>query len=148
MRRRGLTPLTHYALRITHYASHPMAQSILVFVAAIAIAAFSMPLARRAATRFGVVAVPSARGVHANPVPLLGGLAIWLGFVVTLLVFERGTPVEIASILLGGTLVTLDGLWDDRWNRKPLVKLAAQAIAAGVLIVIGGVHVSVLRNDV
>jgi UDP-GlcNAc:undecaprenyl-phosphate/decaprenyl-phosphate GlcNAc-1-phosphate transferase len=124
-----------------------MAQYILVFVAAIAIAAFSMPLVRRAATRFGVVAVPSARGIHANPVPLLGGLAIWLGFVVTLLVFERGTMVEIASILLGGTLLTLVGLWDDRWNMKPLVKLAAQAMAAGLLIVIGGVQINVLRND-
>ncbi len=124
-----------------------MDQYILVFIAALAIAAFAMPLARRAAVRFGVVSVPSARRINVSPVPLLGGLAIWLGFVVTLVIFERGPIVESASILLGATLVMLVGLWDDRWGMKPLVKLAAQTLAAGLLVAFGNVQISVLRVD-
>src|SRR5439155_13526324 len=96
----------------------------------------------------GVVALPSARRIHASPVPLLGGAAIWLGFVATLLLFERGAVVEAASILLGASLVTLVGLWDDRWGLKPWVKLAAQALAALVIVVFGGIEIGVLRNDV
>jgi UDP-GlcNAc:undecaprenyl-phosphate GlcNAc-1-phosphate transferase len=125
-----------------------MDQYILVFIAALAIAAFAMPLARRAAVRFGVVSVPSARRINVSPVPLLGGLAIWLGFVVTLLVFERGPIVEAAGILLGATLVMLVGLWDDRRGMKPLVKLAAQALAAALVIVFGGVQISLFHNEV
>ena len=125
-----------------------MIQSLLVFITAIGIAAVTMPVARRAAVRFGVMAIPSARRINASPVPLLGGAAIWLAFVVTLAVFEGGAVVGAASIVLGATLVTLVGLWDDRWGLKPWVKLAAQVLATGVVIVFGGVEISVLHNDV
>ena len=77
-----------------------MIQYLLVFLTAIGIAAVAMPVARRAAVRFGVMAIPSARRINASPVPLLGGAAIWLAFVVTLAVFEGGAVVGAASIVL------------------------------------------------
>ena len=126
-----------------------MAQYLLIFLAALVIAALTMPLARWAAVRWGVrTPPPSGRRIHAGPVPLLGGAAIWLGFVLTLVLFERGVVVETASIVLAATLVTLVGLWDDRWGLKPVVKLAGQVVAAGLIIVFGGVQINVLHNEV
>ena len=58
---------------------------MLIFGLALAVAVAVTPLVRRAANRLGVIDAPSARKIHANPVPLLGGLAIYLGVIVSLL---------------------------------------------------------------
>src|SRR5438105_9784382 len=102
-------------------------QDTVILLSAIAIVLFVTPLVRNAATRLGVTDAPSARKVHANPVPLLGGAAIWLGFVLTVLLFDPAYFVQqFGSIAAGATLASLVGLWDDRWGLKPVFKLFGQ----------------------
>jgi UDP-GlcNAc:undecaprenyl-phosphate GlcNAc-1-phosphate transferase len=124
-----------------------MIQYAAILLSAIAIVLFVTPFVRNAATRFGVTDTPSARKVHASPVPLLGGLAIWIGFVLTLLVFDPADFVQqFGSIIAGATLASIVGLWDDRWGMKPIFKLFGQIVAAGLMVAFG-TSVHFLHND-
>jgi UDP-GlcNAc:undecaprenyl-phosphate GlcNAc-1-phosphate transferase len=90
---------------------------------------------------------PDARRVHLSPVPLLGGIAIYIGFIVALLLFGEGWVVSQAiSILIGATIVSFLGIWDDRWGVRPVMKLLGQAIAASIVI-LSDVQVSFLPNQ-
>lgn len=118
-----------------------MNQIILIFFTALVFSIVGTPLARRIALYTGVVAVPKARNIHLSPVPLLGGAAIYIGFVLALLFFgEQAYVRELISILLGATLVSVFGLLDDRWELSAYSKLFGQLLAAIVLI-LGGTQV-------
>jgi len=115
-----------------------MLTTILVFTAALIIAVAATPVARRVAPRLGVIDHPSARKVHAQPMPLLGGAAIVTASIATLLIFQdRFEFQQLASIVLGGAWVSLLGVYDDRWGLRPILKLGGQIIAAVALIVSG-----------
>lgn len=108
---------------------------MLIFLTALVVAAGSTPLLRRLAPRLGFMDQPSARKVHTVPIPRLGGVAIYLAFVIALLVFEdRYNISQLLSIVLGATLASFLGLWDDRRPLPAWVKLIGQTVAAGILV--------------
>lgn len=118
-----------------------MANIALILIAALTFSILATPIARRAALRSGVIAVPRARDSHTTPIPLLGGAAIYAAFVAALLIFGDQAHIrELIGILLGATIVSLFGLADDRWGMPALVKLAGQTLAAIVLL-LGGTQV-------
>jgi UDP-GlcNAc:undecaprenyl-phosphate GlcNAc-1-phosphate transferase len=118
-----------------------MIQIALIALVALTFSILATPLARRAALRSGVVSVPRTRDIHVQPVPLLGGAAIYLGFVAALLILgDRAYIRELVAILLGATLISLFGLADDRWSLSAPVKMAGQALA-GVVLLLGGTQV-------
>src|SRR5262245_22187317 len=85
-----------------------MAQILLIFITALTFSILATPLVRRLALHVGVVDVPSARKIHGAPVPLLGGAAIYAGFMLALLFLgDRFYIRELIGILLGATLVSL-----------------------------------------
>jgi UDP-GlcNAc:undecaprenyl-phosphate/decaprenyl-phosphate GlcNAc-1-phosphate transferase len=104
------------------------------FVLAALLAAWGTPVARGAALRFGIVDRPDgALKRQQEPVPYLGGLAIFLAFLVALaLVYEFDR--QVLGLLLAGTLVVLLGLIDDLGALSPGVKLLGQLVACWVLI--------------
>jgi UDP-GlcNAc:undecaprenyl-phosphate GlcNAc-1-phosphate transferase len=111
---------------------------LLIFACALVIAVGGTPLARRVALRLGVIDRPAARKVHVSPVPLLGGLAIYAAFIAAiLLVGGRFRLDELLSILIGASLMSFLGVWDDRRGLSPLLKLVAQFLAASILILTG-----------
>jgi UDP-GlcNAc:undecaprenyl-phosphate GlcNAc-1-phosphate transferase len=70
--------------------------------------------------------------------PRLGGAAIYLAAIVALFVFrERFKIHQAIGILLGATLVSFFGLWDDRRSLSPTFKLLGQFLAVGVLLFTG-----------
>lgn len=106
----------------------------LSFVLAALLGWWGTPIARAAALRFGIVDRPDG-GLkrQAEPVPYLGGLAVYLAFLVTLaLVYEFDR--RVLGLLLAGTLVVLLGLIDDLGVLSPGVKLLGQLVACWVLI--------------
>jgi UDP-GlcNAc:undecaprenyl-phosphate GlcNAc-1-phosphate transferase len=120
---------------------------VLIFASALILVLGTTPVIRRLAGRLGMVDRPDARRVHLSPVPLLGGIAIYVGFIVGLLLFGEGWVVSQAiSIILGATIVSFLGVWDDRWGVRPVMKLLGQAIAASIVI-LSGVQVSFLPNQ-
>jgi len=115
-----------------------MATYMLIFLSALLLAVWGTPLARWAAPRLGFIDQPSARRVHRRPIPRLGGAAIYLAAIVALLVFrERAYIHQAVGVLLGATLVSFFGLWDDRRGLSPAFKLLGQFGAAAILLFTG-----------
>ncbi len=123
-----------------------MTPYFLIALSALLLAWGATPVLRRVAIRVGVVDNPNVRKLHANPVPLLGGAAIYLAFIAVLLLFgDRRHINEVVGIFVGATLISLMGLVDDKWGLGSYVKLAGQLAAAGILIY-SGVQVQLFRN--
>lgn len=106
----------------------------LTFTLAFLLSLYGVPLARRAALKYGIVDSPDGRLKHQHaPVPYLGGLAIYLAFLVSLaLTFEFRQ--DVLGIVLAGTLVVMLGLIDDFGVLSPGTKLLGQLLAVFVLI--------------
>lgn len=125
-----------------------MINLILIFASALVLVLGATPFVRRLATRLGMVDQPAERRVHTAPVPRLGGLAIYVGFILALVFFAGDWVISQAiTILLGATLVSFLGIWDDRWGVRPVLKLLGQTVAAAILIV-SGVQVAFLPSPV
>jgi UDP-GlcNAc:undecaprenyl-phosphate GlcNAc-1-phosphate transferase len=93
------------------------------------------PLAQRTARRFGLIDQPAARKQHTVPTPLLGGAAIYLAFIASLVALgDRFYVNQVAGIFLAATVVSFLGLWDDKVHLKAWPKLAGQFLAAGILV--------------
>ncbi len=123
-----------------------MSQFVFIAIAAGLIAFVGTPFTLVMARRIGFVAEPGARKTHVLPTPLLGGVAIWAAFVISLLVFGRGSEFrELVAIIVGGTLISAVGLIDDRVGLGPRIKLAGQLAAAAILIA-GGVRAQLFGN--
>lgn len=123
-----------------------MIHMALILLVALTFSIVVTPLARRAALRVGVVSVPRARDIHLAPVPLLGGAAIYIAFVLALLFFgDRAYVRELVAILLGATLISLFGLADDRWGLSAPVKMGGQLLA-GVVLLLGGTQVQLFPD--
>lgn len=125
-----------------------MIHVLLIFASAFVLVVGATPLVRRVAGKLGVVDQPDARRVHLTPVPLMGGIAIYVGFIAALLLFgERWVVSQAISILLGATIVSFLGIWDDRWGVRPVLKLLGQTVAAAI-VMLSGVQVAFLPHPV
>ena len=119
-----------------------MAAFALTFAIAFALAMLATPLARRWGLRAGIVDAPGGRRKHAGVVSRLGGLPLFLSFTTAVLASRAmGVPtsdpqehVRIAGLLLGGALVFVYGLVDDRFGLKPVWQFAAQLAASLIAI--------------
>lgn len=106
----------------------------LTLLLALALSLYGVPLARRAALKFGIVDCPDGRLKHQRaPVPYLGGLAIYLAFLISL-TFTFEFRHDVLGIVLAGTLVMMLGLIDDFGVLTPGVKLAGQLLSVFILI--------------
>ena len=111
---------------------------MLIFASALVLAIGGTPLARRVALRLGIIDRPNARKIHVDPIPLLGGVAIYGAFIAALVLFgNRFRLNELISILVGASLMSFLGVWDDRRGLSPLLKLLGQFLAASILVVSG-----------
>src|ERR1700723_2408281 len=92
-------------------------------VALLASLGLTVPI-RHLALRYGMVDRPGPRKVHLRPIPLLGGIAIYLGFAIAVLLTLHGAPEkQMAAILAGATLLALVGFLDDGGLLHHQVKL-------------------------
>jgi UDP-GlcNAc:undecaprenyl-phosphate/decaprenyl-phosphate GlcNAc-1-phosphate transferase len=103
-----------------------------------------VPLVRRFSGWAGAYTPVRDRDVHTIPTPRLGGLAMFGGVAVGLLVASRLPTLqrvfdtsEVRGILLGGGLLVLIGAVDDRWGLDALTKLSGQILAAGLMVLQG-----------
>jgi UDP-GlcNAc:undecaprenyl-phosphate/decaprenyl-phosphate GlcNAc-1-phosphate transferase len=125
----------------------PMTQILLIFLTALTFSVLGTPVVRRLARHAGAVDSPNARKMHAAPVPLLGGAAIYTAFMIGLIALgDRAYIRELVGILLGATLVSLFGLADDHWGLHAYLKLGGQLLAGAVLI-IGGTQVNLFPSQ-
>ena len=103
------------------------------------------PIVKFFAEKVGAIDMPGeARRVHNHPIPRMGGLAIFLGFLLSVLLFvPMSRPLE--GVLLGSVIIVATGAVDDVVSLKAWVKLLLQ-IAAACVAVYYGVRIEVLGN--
>jgi UDP-GlcNAc:undecaprenyl-phosphate GlcNAc-1-phosphate transferase len=107
---------------------------VLTFALAFLFSLYLTPLFRQAALKFGIIDKPQGPlKKHAEPVPYLGGLAVYLSFLLaTGSIYQYSR--EVLGILLAGAIIVILGLIDDLGVLSPRVKLLGQFIAACVLV--------------
>jgi UDP-GlcNAc:undecaprenyl-phosphate/decaprenyl-phosphate GlcNAc-1-phosphate transferase len=99
---------------------------------------------RALAIRVGMVDLPGPRKVHLKPIPLLGGLAIYGGVMLAiLLAFDGPARAQSFGIVTGATLVAIVGFLDDRGLLHHQVKLFLGMPLAGVILLATGVRANV-----
>ena len=109
-------------------------------VALIASLGLTVPV-RRLAIRYGMVDQPGPRKVHVSPMPLLGGIAIYLGFLLAILLAVRAVPKQqIAGILAGATLVAIVGFLDDGGLLHHQIKLFIGMPTASLFLIATGIR--------
>lgn len=125
---------------------------VFAFVVALIMAYVATPLAKRLAFKLGAVDVPKdGRRMHKEPKARLGGLAIFYGFLVSVLCFGNftlatgGMNWNLIGILIGSLIVVVLGIFDDIKPRPAMFKFLIQ-IAAAIIPVLLGVRVFAVRN--
>jgi len=99
------------------------------------------PIVRVFAYKIGAVDVPKDnRRMHKKPMPLLGGLSIFLGFTISGLIFCDVTPSLVAA-WFGGLLIISIGILDDKYALNAWIKLLGQIAAASIAVGLGGVQI-------
>lgn len=93
-------------------------------------------------TRIGLVDEPDSRKQHEGRIPLVGGLAMFCGFVVGMsLLFDRPW-MHFPSLIFGGLLLIVVGVFDDLFELRKRARISAQVAAALMMIVVGGIVLS------
>lgn len=111
------------------------------FFIAFFISVAGMPIIIRFAHRNGIVDKPNGRKIHIKPVPLMGGLAIFIGIVVPLVIFTK-PDFRLISIVVSAAILAVLGMLDDIYNIEAKKKLVVQLLCA-LFVVISGVKVNI-----
>lgn len=104
-----------------------------IFLLAFATAFTVTPVMMRLGRRWGLVDQPTGRKIHQTATPRIGGIAVYLGFAGAVLA-NSALLGDMGAILFAGSLLLVVGVWDDARELPAWVKLAAQLLAAGLVI--------------
>lgn len=110
------------------------------FLTALVVTFLLTPAVKRFALKIGAVDKPNARKVHHGLIPRLGGLAIYAGFMVSILC-TVGISFEMVGIMLGATVLVLVGVVDDVYSLPAKVKLLGQIFSAAIVVIGFGIHI-------
>lgn len=94
----------------------PIRYILALFISFIIVVAL-VPVVRKFAMRMKFVDQPTKRKIHEQPIPLMGGIAIYIGFLITIFLM-RGLDALSLSIAIGGTFLVLVGLIDDGFKAR------------------------------
>ena len=120
---------------------------ILAFVVAFLTAFASTPWARELAHIIGAIDDPKDAGkIHKTPIPRLGGIAIFFGFLIAVICFVVLTP-EIIGIVAGSVIIVIMGAFDDRKPMRAITKLLIQIVAA-LIVALSGVRIEIFTNPI
>jgi len=117
---------------------------LIAFLSSLGLAILFTFLVKNVAIKFKLFDWPAPRRIHPRPLPRLGGVAIFLAFVLVILFFTTGAgghflvfDKHLAGFLAGATLLVLVMIVDDIRGLSPWVKLFWQIVAALIIIVVG-----------
>ena len=126
---------------------------IFVFFCALGSALIITPLVRRFALAHNLVQQPTSRGAHTEPKPRIGGIALYLSFILALFaslplqtnISDLLYDYRYLAILCGASLLFITGLIDDLYHLRSSTKLFCQ-LMAGIIAWCGGVHIHVISS--
>jgi len=124
---------------------YDMLRLFFTIVVAFLVAYASTPIVKILAAKIGAIDVPKDdRRMHKMPIPRLGGVAIFYGFIVAILCFCE-IDRSIQGILIGSVIIVAVGVLDDVIQLKAIYKLLGQILAAGA-VVFHGVTIEYFTN--
>jgi UDP-GlcNAc:undecaprenyl-phosphate GlcNAc-1-phosphate transferase len=131
--------------------THPSLEYVLVGCVAASVTFLGTPVARWIAIKWGALALPRDRDVHAVATPRMGGVALFAGLALGLFVASR-LPTLKASfnppgpqmgwVIAAAAIICALGVLDDKYELDSLTKLAGQVLATGLMVTAGGVQLS------
>lgn len=122
-----------------------MLKIVLAFVVSGVISYTTMPFIIKLADKIGAIDVPKdTRRVHNKPIPRLGGLGIFFGFLLSALLFISPN-VKVLATLLGSGIIVNMGIIDDISPLKAKTKLFIQIFCAGI-ITWAGIRINFFTN--
>lgn len=111
-----------------------MFPTVLAFIITFALT----PQVIKLANKIGAVDVPKdERRVHTKPMPLIGGVGIYVSFIITMILFSNLETSKMIGLFVGGTLILVMGVFDDINDLPAKLKLFIQIVAAGILVYSG-----------
>lgn len=117
--------------------------SLLIVGVCLIIVALIIPIVKKIANHINAIDIPDARKVHTVPIPRLGGLGIFIGFLMGYMIFG-GSSIQMNSILIGSFIIVLTGMIDDIKPISAKSKLFGQIFASCVIVFYG----NILLNNV
>ena len=117
--------------------------SLLIVGVCLLIVAMIIPFVKKIAEHIGAIDIPDARKVHTKPIPRLGGLGIFIGFLIGYMIFGENN-IQMNSILIGSFIIILTGICDDIKPISAKSKLFGQIFASCVVVFYG----NILLNNV
>ncbi|MFI5240764.1 MAG: glycosyltransferase family 4 protein [Candidatus Saccharimonadia bacterium] len=114
------------------------------FILAAGLSAFITPIVRRFALEHNILALPGDRKIHLKPVPYLGGVAIFIGFLIPALLLLPHDR-RFLSLIFGIFILVFVGVVDDIKSLNPWKKLIWQIIAA-MVVLSGGIGITSISN--
>lgn len=121
--------------------SHDWLLYIAAFSIAFGVCLVATPLAKKIAYKTGAVDYPKSRGLNKEPMPLMGGIAMVLGFFAALIavspfVYDLSKR-QLAGFIIGGILIVITGMFDDAYVLPAKIKFLAQIIIAVIVVRFG-----------
>ena len=102
-----------------------------------------VPIVKKVAIHINALDIPNKRKIHKKPMPRLGGLGIFLSFLVGYMFFAPLTT-QMISILIGSFIIVLLGIVDDINPLKAIHKFIVQLLVACILVFFGNVYLTEL----
>lgn len=97
-----------------------------------------VPVVGRIANYVGAIDIPNERKVHKKPIPRLGGLGIYAGFLLGYMFFGEHS-IQMNAVLIGSIIIIITGIFDDIKPIPARYKLIGQLIGASVIPLYGGI---------
>lgn len=115
---------------------------------ALIVALILTPVVKVLAQKVGAIDVPKDnRRMHNHPIPRMGGLAIFFGFIVSALFFVKMTA-QIRGMLLGAVIIVVLGIFDDIYSLKASFKFVVQIVAAFIAVFSGNIIQTISNPNV
>ena len=102
-----------------------------------------VPIVKKVAHHIGAIDYPNERKVHKKPIPRLGGLAIFLSFLIVYMCFGQVTT-QMISILIGSFVIIVLGICDDIKPVPARYKFLVQTIAACIVVFYGHIYIDMV----
>ncbi|CAI9000215.1 putative undecaprenyl-phosphate N-acetylglucosaminyl 1-phosphate transferase [Brevibacillus sp. IT-7CA2] len=123
-----------------------MSTLILGFLTSLIISFIATPYVKKLAVKVGAVDAPNQRKVHTRIMPRMGGLAIYIGYLVAFFLFVPYTSIsEMLGIFIGSTIVMVVGMLDDKYQLSPKWKLLGQLVATAIVVIPFGLKIGVVN---
>ena len=132
---------------MVYYIERDWILYLAAFACAFGISLVATPFAKKWAFKLNAVQYPRDRDIHNKPMPLMGGVAIVLGFLITSVIIailmSYLRSLEFLGFAIGAIIIAATGIADDVVEIKPITKFIMQLIAS-IIVVASGVRIELI----